>query len=97
MRELKISNFNITPAGNERERPVLYKFMTECVREFKNRDKLFILNSKQYTNKRTYEKFSKKYEKTPSWESLEIGLVYQKVYKKNSQKKNKLGIEEFQL
>ncbi len=60
MRELKINNFNITPADNERERPVLYKFMTECVREFKNRDKLFILNSKQYTSAREPTKYSVK-------------------------------------
>ncbi len=55
MRELKINNFNITPAGNERDTPVLYSFMSESVREFKNRDKLFILKPKHYTSKRTYE------------------------------------------
>ena len=95
MRELKIRNFNITPAGNERERPVIYNFMTECVREFKNIDKNFIINSKQYTSKRTYELFSKKYEKTPTWESLEINLDYLKTYKKIHHKKLNSELRSF--
>jgi len=51
----RLKNFNIIPCGNEKERPVFFKKMIECILKIKKYDCGFLSKIKEYNSKKTYE------------------------------------------
>ena len=83
----KLENFNNVVGCDEKERPSVYNFMIENLKEFKNFDKDIIINIYNYNSKKTYEFFRHNYEVIPKCETKKRDFEWKNIYKNISAQK----------